>query len=257
MSAEVAIKSPELGPILSVMDWRTSIPRPSGDVRAALADTLPVGAGMVPLGVAFGVLVTQAGLAWWWTPVISGLVFAGSLEFLLLSLVIAAAPLATIALTTLLVNSRHVFYCLTFPLQRVRGRFGRLYSRFALTDEAYALTTALAAQGYSSRRILAMQVSMHGYWVGGGIVGALLGSVVPTLAGLDFALVGLFVVLAVDACRSGRDLAGALLAVLSAVTAGLVAPGEMLLLAMSLFVALLALSARLRSASPRLRPVRA
>jgi hypothetical protein len=48
-----------------------------------------------------------------------------------------------------------------------------------------------------------------------------------------------------------------LLAVLSAVTAGLVAPGEMLLLAMSLFVALLALSARLRSASPRLRPVRA
>jgi 4-azaleucine resistance transporter AzlC len=122
MSAEVAIKSPELGPILSVMDWRTSIPRPSGDVRAALADTLPVGAGMVPLGVAFGVLVTQAGLAWWWTPVISGLVFAGSLEFLLLSLVIVAAPLATIALTTLLVNSRHVFYCLTFPLQRVRGR---------------------------------------------------------------------------------------------------------------------------------------
>ena len=77
---------------------------------------------MVPLGVAFGVLVAQAGLAWWWTPVISGLVFAGSLEFLLLSLVIVAAPLATIALTTLLVNSRHVFYCLTFPLQRVRGR---------------------------------------------------------------------------------------------------------------------------------------
>jgi 4-azaleucine resistance transporter AzlC len=115
------------------MDWRSSIPRLSGDVRAALTDTLPVGAGMGPLGIAFGILVTQAGLPWWWTPVISGLVFAGSLEFLLLSLMTAAAPSATIAVTTLLVNSRHVFYGLTFPLQQVPGRFGRLYARFALT----------------------------------------------------------------------------------------------------------------------------
>ena len=165
--------------------------------------------------------------------------------------------MATIAVTTLLVNSRHVLYGLTFPLQQVPGRFGRLYARFALTDEAYALTTAPAAQGYSSRRILAMQLSMHGYWVAGGIVGAGLGSVVPTLAGLDFALVGLFVVLAVDACRFRRDLSGGLLAVLCAITAGLMAPGEMLPLAMSLFVALLALSPRLRAGSPRPRPVRA
>src|SRR5918994_4026836 len=145
----------------------------SGDTRAALADTLPVGAGMISLGVAFGILVTQAGLAWWWTPVISGLLFAGSLEFLLLSLMTAGAPLATIVLTTLLINSRHVFYCLTFPLHRVRGRLGRLYARFALIDEAYALTAAPAAQRYSSRRILTMQMTMHAYWVGGGIVGAL------------------------------------------------------------------------------------
>ena len=106
------------------MNLRTSFTGLNGDTRAALTDTLPVGAGMIPLGVAFGILVTQAGLAWWWTPVISGLLFAGSLEFLLLSLMTAGAPLATIALTTLLVNSRHVVYCLTFPLHRVRGRLG-------------------------------------------------------------------------------------------------------------------------------------
>lgn len=226
-----------------------AIPRLSGDVRAALIDTLPAGAGMVPLGVAFGILVTQAGLAWWWTPVISGLLFAGSLEFLLLSLITVAAPLTTIALTTLLVNSRHVFYCLTFPLHRVRGRLGRLYSRFALIDEAYALTTHPAAQRYSSGRILAMQLSMHGYWVGGGIIGALLGAVVPTVEGLDFALVGLFVVLAVDACRSGRDLSGGLWAGLCAIAAGLVAPNQMLLVAMSLFVAV-AISLRGGAAAP-------
>ena len=200
---------------------------------------------------------TRNGLAWWWTAVISGVVFAGSLEFLLLSLMTAGAPLATIALTTLLVNSRHVFYCLTFPLHRVHGRLRRLYARFALIDEAYALTTTPAAQRYSSRRILTMQLSMHGYWVGGGIAGALLGSVLPsTLEGLEFALVGLFIVLAVEACRAGRDLPGGLLAVACAVCAALVAPGQMLLVAMSLFVALLALKSRLDASTPprRRRP---
>jgi 4-azaleucine resistance transporter AzlC len=218
----------------------------SGDVRAALSDTLPVGTGMFPLG-AFGIVVTQAGLAWWWAPLISGLLFAGSLEFLLIGLMTAAAPLATIALTTLLVNSRHVLYCLTFPLHRVRGRLGRLYARFALIDEAYALTTDPDAQRYSSRRILAMQLLMHGYWVGGGVVGALLGSAVPSsLRGLDFALTGLFLVLAVDAYRARRDVPGGLLAVVCAVVGGVVAPREMLLVAMTLFVGLLALRLRLR-----------
>jgi 4-azaleucine resistance transporter AzlC len=227
----------------------------NGDTRAALTDTLPVGAGMMPLGVAFGILVTQAGLAWWWTPVISGLLFAGSLEFLLLSLMTAGAPLATIALTTLLV---HVFYCLTFPLHRVRGRLGRLYARFALIDEAYALTAAPAAQRYSSRRILTMQMTMHAYWVGGGIVGALVGSILPSsLKGLEFALVGLFIVLAVDACRVGRDLPGGLLAVACAVCAALVAPGQMLLVAMSVFVAVLALKSRLDAATPETNAARA
>jgi predicted branched-subunit amino acid permease len=121
-----------------------------------------------------------------------------------------------------------------------------------LIDEAYALTTAPAAQRYSSRRILTMQTTMHAYWVGGGITGALLGSAVPrSLDGLDFALVGLFIVLAVDACRTGRDLSGGLLAVLCAICAAAVAPGQMLLLAMSLFVALLALKSRLDAAPPQ------
>ncbi len=253
-----AIKFPAFRPIVSFVNSGRLFTGLSGDTRAALTDTLPVGAGMIPLGVAFGILVTQAGLAWWWTPVISGLLFAGSLEFLLLSLMTAGAPLAAIALTTLLVNSRHVFYCLSFPLHRVRGRLGRLYARFALIDEAYALTTTPAAQRYSGRRILTMQMAMHAYWVGGGIAGALLGSILPgSLKGLEFALVGLFIVLAVDACRAGRDLAGGLLAVACAACAALVAPGQMLLVAISGFVALLALKSRLDAATPKTNAARA
>lgn len=215
-------------------------------MRAALTDTLPVAVSMFPIGMAFGVLVTQAGFAWWWAPVISGLVFAGSLEFMLVSLMSAGAPLATIALTTLLVNGRHVFYCLTFPLHRVRGRLRRLYSRFALIDEAYALTTTPAAQRYSGRRILTMQLALQVCWLAGGLVGALLGTLLPaSLKGLEFPLVGLFVVLAIDACRAGRDVSGGLLAVGCALAAAVMAPDQMLLVAMSLFVVVLAVTARI------------
>lgn len=221
----------------------------TGDVRSALRDTAPAAAAMVPLGIAFGVLVTQSGLAWWWTPIISGIIFAGSLEFLLLGLMVAGAPLTTIALTTLLVNSRHVFYCLSFPLHRVHGRLCRLYSRFALIDEAYALTTAPTAQQYSSRRIIAMQLLMHSYWVGGGMAGGLLGAVVPSsLRGLDFTLVGLFGVLSADAFRAERDISTAFLALTCAVTALAVASGEMLVVAMTLFVALLIARSRVSPA---------
>lgn len=180
------------------------------------------------------------------------------MEFLLLSLMTAGAPLATIALTILLVNSRHVFYCLTFPLHRVRGRLGRVSARFALIDEAYALTTALAAQGYSSRRTLTMQMTMHAYWVGSGIIGALLGSAVPrSLDGLDFALVGLFIVLAVDSCRTGTTSPAGCSRWCVRSPRRSRRPAQMLLVGMSLFVGVHAIRLRLTAASPFTRAARA
>ena len=111
-----------------------------------------MGLGLVPLGVAFGVVVTQSGLAWWWASAFTALIYAGSFEFVLVGLVAAVAPLGTIALTAFLVNIRHVFYTLSFPLHRVNGRLAKTYSTFALTDEAYALTTGEHARSWSGRR---------------------------------------------------------------------------------------------------------
>ncbi|MEV6979504.1 AzlC family ABC transporter permease [Kitasatospora sp. NPDC093806] len=200
-----------------------------------------MGLGLVPLGVAFGVLVAQSGLAWWWASVFTAFVYAGSFEFLLVGLVAAVAPLATVATTALLVNLRHVFYALSFPLDRVRGRLGKAYGTFALTDEAYALTTGEQARGWPGRRILLLQLFMHLYWVGGATVGGLLGSVLPDgVTGLDFALTALFTVLALDAVRDRReDLPTPALALLSALAARVIAPGQLLPVAFALFTAAL------------------
>jgi branched chain amino acid efflux pump len=63
--------------------------------------------------------------------------------------------LAAVAATALVVNSRHIFYALSFPLHRVRGRLARTYATFGLTDEAYALTAGPQAQIWTSKRIVA------------------------------------------------------------------------------------------------------
>jgi 4-azaleucine resistance transporter AzlC len=151
--------------------------------------------------------------------------------------------LATIVLTASLVNVRHVFYTPSFPLNRVRGPLARAYSTFALTDEAYALTTREQARSWSGRRVLWLQGFLHFYWVGGATAGALLGSLIPgSVKGLDFAMTALFAVLTVDTLRERRsDLPTPVLALLSALVARLVFPAQMLLGAFALFtVALLA-----------------
>ncbi|MFB7114159.1 AzlC family ABC transporter permease [Streptomyces sp. NPDC056190] len=200
-----------------------------------------MGLGLLPLGLAFGVLITHAGLPWWCASLFTAVVYAGSFEFLLVNLTLAATPLATVALTAFLVNVRHVFYALSFPLHRVRGRFARTYSTFALTDEAYALSTGEEARSWSGARIVWLQVFTQLYWVGGATAGALLGSVVPdNVTGLDFAMTALFAVLALDAVRERcGDLPTPVLALLSALTARLVLPGQMLLAAFTLFTAAL------------------
>lgn len=209
------------------------------DVGAALADVLGVGPGMALLGISFGLLVVHSGLAWWWAPVFSGIVYAGSLEFLLVTLAAAGTPLVTVAAATLLVNGRHVFYALSFPLHRIDGRAGRAYAIFALIDEAYALIAA-RDRDMSQTRILWTQALLHLSWLGGGLTGAALGAGLELrVPGLDFVFIALFVVLALDAVQRHRDVAGAALAGGCALLALAVAPGQMLLLAMSSFLAVL------------------
>ena len=214
--------------------------RARSDLATAARDTAAVGFGLFPLGLAFGLLLVQSGLQWWWAPIFSMTIYAGSLEFLVIGMLIAVTPLASVAAASLMVNFRHVFYSLSFPLHRVRGRAARVYSMYALTDEAYAVAATKDPEALSSARILWIQVLCQAYWVGGGVCGALLGAALPgQLRGLEFALTALFAVLAVDAYRVRRDIPTPVLALLSALAALLLAREQMLVVAMALFTAAL------------------
>jgi 4-azaleucine resistance transporter AzlC len=209
-------------------------------VALAARDTIGVGMGYLPLGMAFGVLLATSGLHWWWAPVFSVLIYAGSMEFLAIGLVTGGVGLAQVAATTFFVNFRHVFYGLSFPLRKIRSGLGRLYGVHALTDEAYALLATRPPQTLTGTRVLATEIFCHLYWFTGSTVGALLGAGLGLDAeGLGFALTALFVVLTIDAYRAAPDLPTLLVALACAGLALAVAPGGMLVLALTAFVVVL------------------
>ena len=226
-----------------------------GEITAGIRASFAAGLRMVPIGPAFGLLVVQTGLPWWVAPGLSIAVFAGSVELLLVGLMAVGTPLATIALTILLVNFRHVFYAFSFPLHVVKQPLARFYSVYALIDEAYAVTAASPGT-WNRYRLIAMQAAFHSYWVGGGLVGVALASFIPgTIEGLEFALCALFITLTLDACRSRKQVPSLVLAGLSLGVSLVMVPDDALFAAMLGFVALLIarhlLGARRRAGAQR------
>src|SRR5699024_3279615 len=177
-----------------------------GSIRHAIGLAMPVGLGMVPLGLAFGILLTQMGFAWFWAPIFSFVIYAGSMEFLALSLVTGGVRPLSAALYGLLVNFRHVFYALNYPLHVIRSRLARAYGIYALTDETYAIVSANPNQRFTGRQVIAIQIVLQCAWVGGGVLGALFGDAMPwKLEGMEFALTALFVVLLIESFLATRD----------------------------------------------------
>jgi branched chain amino acid efflux pump len=208
---------------------------------AGIRDSFSAGLGILPLGIALGLLVVQAGLPWWLAPALSVSAFAGSLELMLVGMIAAAAPLTAIALTTLVVNFRHVFYAFSFPLHLVRNRLAKAYSVYALIDEAYAVSASLPPGERSAPRLLAMQIASQTYWVGGGLVGVAVGAALPApIKGLEFALCALFTVLTLDAFRSRREVPAVVLAAASVALALVFTPQIALFTSLVMFVGLLA-----------------
>ena len=219
------------------------------EIHKGIKDTWAAALGLIPLGLAFGLLMVQSGFSWWWTPIFSIVIYAGSMEFLAISMVTGGVSALSSLLTGFMVNFRHIFYGLTFPRKRINSPVGKAYSTYALTDETYAIVSALPREErLSGTRILSIQIFCQILWVGGGIVGALAGQVIPSsVEGMEFALVALFVVLAMDSFRNNQDLSLPLSAAALGILAAFITPGQLLMVSLSAYFLLLII----RYLSPR------
>lgn len=178
---------------------------PPAPQLSLLAMTAPVAMGYIPLGMVFGFLFAQSGGAWWLAALASLIIYAGAAQYMMVPLLAASTPLGALALATLIVNLRHIFYGLSLLDRFPRRPWPlRWYMVFALTDETYSvLTTATTATQGQMAWLAALN---HCWWILGSSLGALAGVHAKIdLAGLDFVLPALFAVLAVEQWRNRRN----------------------------------------------------
>lgn len=172
--------------------------------KSAFPQTLPVFAGYVSLGIAFGILLREAGYGVIYAFLMSLFVFAGSAQFLCVELLVANATLPQVAFLIFLLNFRHFFYGLTM-ISHYRNVKNKWYLIFGLTDETYALLSAnkIPSTVEKSDFYFAVTLLNHIYWISGSVIGSLVGALIPfDMTGIDFAMTALFAVLVVEQWKS-------------------------------------------------------
>jgi len=187
--------------------------------------TIPVMCGYLFLGTAFGATLAQAGFGPVWALMMSGLIYAGSLQFVMVPLMAAGAGLVTVALTALMVNARHLFYGVSY-IERFKkmSALVRPYMIFSLTDETYSVFCGLP-ESESDGVMLRVAVYDQFYWVAGSLVGSILASQLPfDLTGIDYSMTALFIVICVERAMNRADrlplVIGAVCSVLSLMVLG-------------------------------------
>lgn len=211
--------------------------------RYALKHSFPIFISFAPVGLAYGVLMQTTGYNFVWTGACSLFVLAGSLQFLMMTFFAGGVSLATVAVMALLLNSRHIFYGLSF-IEKFRSfGFWKYFLIYSLTDENYSLHCSHnfdedIDEKWAYVLTAAMPVL---YWLVLSVLGALLGTIIPfDTTGIDFALTALFIVILIEQMKGADNRLPALLAFVSSIVClVLFGPANFILPSLVITVALL------------------
>lgn len=202
-------------------------------IKIAYQKSLPVMAGYIVLGIGFGILLKDAGYGFMWSFFMSLTIYAGSMQYVGVSLLTSGASLITVALTTLMVNARHLFYGLSMIEKYKDAGKKKPYLIFALTDETYSLLCDDNIPEGAERQGYQFFVSFFNqcYWILGSVLGGLLGAILPfDTKGIDFSMTALFVTVFVEQWLTTRNHWPAIMGlVISATCLGIFGPEKFLI----------------------------
>lgn len=175
--------------------------------RYAFPKTIPVMAGYIFLGIAYGLLMQDAGYGVLWTTACSFFVYSGTAQFLGVSLLSAGAPLIQTAILTFILSFRHFFYGFSMISRYPKRGLMKGYLIHSLSDETYALIVGSDEPTTVNPEYFCFAVSFldQMYWISGSAIGATAGSLITiNLKGIDFAMTALFAVLVVEQWKSKK-----------------------------------------------------
>ena len=217
-------------------------------IREAFIRSLPILCSYICVGAAYGMVMAEAGYAWYDAIFVSDAVYTGAFQFVFVTLLSTGASMITIALTALFMNSRQCFYALTFLDDFKAMGKKKLYMIHTMTDETYAVNCALKleeetakssrmAESEAASKSIAVQTKdrhqkmfwiaffSKGYWLVGAAFGAVIGQLLPfDFTGVDFCMTALFVIIFIDQWESAKThvpaLAGLVVAVILLLVVG-------------------------------------
>ena len=213
----------------------------SKTVKLAFLKSLPVMAGYIVLGIGFGILLRKAGYGVLWAFAMSTLIYGGSMQYVGVDLIAGGASIITTAITTFMVNARHLFYSIS--MLRVYKNSGKYkpYLIYAITDETYSLLCDGKTPEGTDPELYRFLVSLfdHSYWIIGGVLGNLLGAVLPfSSAGIEFSMTALFIAAFVEQWISSGDHIPAITGALSTLACLLIFGAENFLIPAMLLITL-------------------
>lgn len=173
----------------------------------ALKNTYTIGISWIPIALAFGLIVRESGIPFYWAGISGVICPFGSLQMLVFSFVMSNATWGVVLVTAAALSFRHLFYGLSF-LERFRKfSASKYYMIYMLCDELYSVYCSMSVPPYMNEKQvhIATAFVLQAYWVILSTLFALIGAVIPfDLAGVDFALTALFAVILIEMILSGN-----------------------------------------------------
>lgn len=174
---------------------------------AAFPHTIPIMAGFLFLGATYGIFMNLSGFSFWYPFLISIVVFAGSMQFVAVNLLLGAFDPLQAVLVTLMLNARHIFYGISL-IDKYKGMgWKKAYLIFGLCDETFSVNCSADAPEGIDRGWFMLWVTLlnQSYWVLGSLLGGFFGSLISVeIVGIDFVMTAMFVVILLEQLLSGR-----------------------------------------------------
>ncbi len=198
-----------------IQNWLENMQNVKNEFKKAFLDTLPVMSGYLVLGIGFGMILQSKGYGVGYAACMSIFIYAGSMQYVGIDLLVSGASLITAALTTLLVNARHLFYGISMVDKYKNVKYKNVLV-FLLTDETYSLVCTDEEKSHTYYMLVSLLD--YSYWVSGSILGSVLGNIIPfSTEGIDFALTALFITVFVEQWLNHKDHIPAIVGVVSSV----------------------------------------
>ena len=175
---------------------------------AAFPNTIPILAGFLFLGIAYGIYMNQSGFKFYYPMFMSFIIFAGSVEFATVSWLLGSFDPVNIFFITLMINARHLFYGLSMLEKYNIPGWKKLYLIYGMCDESFSINATVDVPNDIDKGLFMFFVTMLNqiYWVAGATIGGIFGSFIPfDTKGIEFVMTALFVVIFLENWLKEKD----------------------------------------------------